>query len=290
MGKKLLFETPALEKETIESLSAKLLSTNEKLAAANAELRRAQKEQSEMLANISHDLRAPLTAIRSTLDYLLSQPKLPQEEYERLLSLMDRRTKTLEELIRDLYELFCIEDSSKELPLETIDAAPFLEEYFYDCLADSRFDSHDMRLELPPALDCKITVDVQRLVRVLDNLFSNAARYTPADSCICLSAELLPASDNPSSVPFLQICVADNGPGIPAEDVPFIFGRTYTVSRARTPGAPGGSGLGLAIVKAIMERHGGTVSCQSESGRGCLFTLTLPASPASPQSAVTPSP
>mgnify|MGYP004530852169 CR=1 FL=1 len=269
--KKIVFETPAIETETIESLSAKLL-------AANAELRHVQKDREEMLSNISHDLRAPLAAIRSSLDYLRTQKNISAEESEKLLALIDRRTQTLENLIQDMYYLFCVEDTSREMQLETIEAAPFLEEYYYDLLADSRFDSHDMCLELSPSLSCQIRVDVQKLVRVLDNLFTNAVKYTPADSRITLHAEMQPICD-PADFPKEQllISVLDNGNGISAADLPHIFNRTYTVSAARTPGASGGSGLGLAIAKAIVERHGGSITCESKVGEGCRFLISLPA-------------
>lgn len=270
MEKKNHFNAPKLESETIESLSAKLLATTVELTRVNRELLRVQKEREEMLSNISHDLRAPITAIRSALDYLRDGEALSPEDMKSTIALIDRRTKTLEDLIQDMYYLFCVEDTSKELNFETVDVGLFLEEYFYDALADNRYDTHDMRLELPDSLDCHIKIDIQKFVRVLDNLFTNAAKYTPTDSRITLSAALSPDSS------FLQISVSDNGPGIPEEALPNIFNRTYTVSSARTPGVAGGSGLGLSIVKAIVERHGGNVSCQSKEGKGCCFTVTLP--------------
>ena len=270
MEKKNHFSTPKLESETIESLSAKLLAATVELTRVNQELLRVQKEREEMLSNISHDLRAPITAIRSALDYLRDGEALSPEDMKSTIALIDRRTKTLEDLIQDMYYLFCVEDTSKELNFETVDVGLFLEEYFYDALADNRYDTHDMRLELPDYLVCHIKIDIQKFVRVLDNLFTNAAKYTPADSRICLSATLSPDSS------FLQISVSDNGPGIPEEALPNIFNRTYTVSSARTPGVAGSSGLGLSIVKAIVERHGGNVSCQSKEGKGCCFTVTLP--------------
>lgn len=270
MEKKNQFNTPLIESETIESLSAKLLSATVELTRVNQELVRVQKERAEMLSNISHDLRAPITAIRSALDYLKDGKNLSPEDLKATIALLDRRTKTLEDLIQDMYYLFCAEDTSKELNLEETDAGLFLEEYFYDTLADSRFDSHDMRLEIPADFNCHIKIDIQKFVRILDNLFTNAAKYTQSDSRITLSANLTP--DNSS----LQISVSDNGPGIPADALSHIFNRTYTVSSARTPGASGGSGLGLSIVKAIVERHGGTVCCDSTEGEGCCFTIVLP--------------
>lgn len=261
-NKKESFNLPLIESETIESLSAKLLTVTSQLTETNKELIRVQKERETMISNISHDLRAPLTAIRSSIDYLMSAKNLSKEDVDSALALMNRRTKILEDLIQDMYYLFSVEDTSKELNLETVDVTPFLEEYFYDTLADTRFDTHDMRLELAENLGCKIRVDIPKLVRVLDNLFTNAAKYTPEDSCIVLESHV------DSSANRLIISILDNGPGIPEESLPHIFQRTYTVSSARTPGAPSGSGLGLSIVKAIMERHGGTVFCESELGKG----------------------
>lgn len=268
--KKEAFSSPSIESETIDILSAKLLAVTAELSATNKELTRIQKEREEMLSNISHDLRAPVTAIRSALDYLTSAKEVSVEEYQTTVALISRRTKTLEDLIQDMYYLFCVEDTSKKLNVETIEAAPFLEEYFYDTLADSRYDTHDMQLVLAEDLNCKINVDIPKLVRVMDNLFTNAAKYTPEDSSITLGAHI----DAESSQ--LVISIADNGPGIPADALPHIFNRTYTVSSARTPGSATGSGLGLSIVKAIMERHGGSAECESKEGEGCKFVLRLP--------------
>ena len=269
--KKNFFEQPLIESETIESLSAKLLIATTKLTESNRELQKLQKERSEMLANISHDLRAPITAIRSAVDYLVNSKNLREDDYTSSLKLIDRRTKTLENLIQDMYYLFCVEDTTRELAMETVDAAMFLEEYFYDAIVDSRYDNYNMILDIEEGLLCQITIDVQKLVRVLDNLFTNAAKYSETGTDIILSACV--SNTQPST---LTISVTDNGKGIPAEALAHIFNRTYTVSSARTPGSETGSGLGLSIVKAIVERHGGTVNCTSEFGKGCCFSFTLP--------------
>ena len=136
---KVSFISPSVEKETIESLSQKLLEVNRQLTEANRELKRVQSEKEEMLSNISHDLRAPITAIRSALDYLNSGQEISLEDYIASLQLIDRRTQTLENLIQDMYYLFCVEDTSRELELVTLEAAPFLEEYFYDMISDKRY-------------------------------------------------------------------------------------------------------------------------------------------------------
>lgn len=271
--KKNAFEQPLIESETIESLSAKLLATTAELMESNRELTRIQNERNEMLANISHDLRAPITAIRSAIDYLTAGKSLSAEDYESSLKLIDRRTKTLEDLINDMYYLFCVEDLSKELSYETVNPAVFFEEYFFDALADSRYDEHILNLEIEESLSCIINIDIQKIVRVMDNLFTNAAKYSPAGTNIDLIVRSLPGLDT------IMVSVKDNGIGIPKEDLPNIFGRTYTVSSARTPNSQSGSGLGLSIVKAIVERHNGTVVCESTMGVGSQFSFSLPCVP-----------
>lgn len=255
------FQAPNIESETIEKLTLQLMQ-------ANNELQKMQRERSEMLANISHDLRAPITAIRSAIDVLLTSQDLSTEDLTSTLQIIDRRTKTLENMIQDMYYLFCVEDTSRDLEFTVLPAAAILEEYFFDAIVDTRYDNHDMQLDLPENLNCNIRVDIQKLVRVLDNLFTNAAKYTPEGSTITLRAR---QEEN-----HLIISVIDTGKGIPPEEVEKLFQRTYTVSKARTPGAAAGSGLGLAIVKAIVERFGGSVHCESIVNVGTTFTLTLP--------------
>lgn len=265
-----VFRSPSLEQNTVEELSRRLLEITAQLNDSNRSLQRLQQERTEMLANLSHDLRAPLTAIRSAVDYLTSGQSLSAQDVKNALSLIDHRTTTLEHLIRDMYELFTLEDSSHTFSFQELDALSFLEEYFYTALPDSRYASHLLQLRAPSDLHATILADPGKLVRVLDNLFGNAVKYAPAGTKIILDAA--PSADRSS----LRISVTDRGPGIPAKDLTQIFDRTYTVSTARTPGSSG-SGLGLSIVKAIVERHGGKVSCESTPGVGSTFLVTLPA-------------
>lgn len=264
---KSVFSTPEIESEKVNELSAKLLEVTEALKKSNDELRRVQREREEMLSNISHDLRAPLTAIRSAMD-CLSLESLTEEERKQYLGTMDRRMKTLENLVADMYYLFCVEDTGKKLDFVKVSAAPFFEEYFIDATTDERYDTKDMQLDLDESLDAEINIDIQKIIRVLDNLFTNAAKYSDDGAMIKLS--VVPVNG------FLQVSVRDTGMGIPEEDVKNVFGRTFTVSSARTPNSATGSGLGLSIAKAIIERHGGTIDCESKLGEGTCFTFTLP--------------
>lgn len=271
--KKNTFTSPDIEHETIEKLSKQLIDTTAELYAANEQLQKEQAQRREMLANISHDLRAPITAIRSCIDYLTSDRIRSKEDLDTSLQLIHRRTLTLENLIQDMYYLFCIEDTSRKLDYTDVDATTFFETYFYDAVCDTRYDNKNMILDLPENISCSLHIDVQKIVRVLDNLFNNAAKYSPDGTDITLHVRLL---DDTSA---LSVSVIDRGIGIPKEALSEIFGRTYTVSSARTPNSATGSGLGLSIVKAIVERHGGIVSCESEEGNGSRFNFTLPCRP-----------
>lgn len=261
------FFSPEIESEKINELSAKLLEVTNALQQSNQELLRVQREREEMLSNISHDLRAPLTAIRSAMDCLTIEP-LTNEERKGYLATMDRRMKTLETLVADMYYLFCVEDTGKKLDFVEVDAAPFFEEYFIDATTDERYDSKDMQLDMDAELDAKISIDIQKIIRVLDNLFTNACKYSGDGAMIKLSVK---PTDG-----FIEVKVTDTGAGIPEEDVQKVFGRTFTVSSARTPNSSTGSGLGLSIAKAIIERHGGNIRCESKLGIGTTFTFTLP--------------
>ena len=260
------YRSPNLESKSVEELTIQLMEAHEKLSAMT-------KEREMMLANISHDLRAPLTAIRSAVDLALSDADLSPSEFRKTLSLIDRRTSTLEDLINDMYYLFCVEDTSHPLNTIQADACTFLEEYYYDAVIDSRYDRFDMQLDVPSDLKCTVSIDPQKMVRVLDNLMTNAARYAGEKATyIRLGARISDTGEAKT----LNISVADNGCGIAPEALPHIFSRTYTVSDARTPGKTSGSGLGLSIAKAIVERHGGSIDVRSKWGEGTEFTVTLP--------------
>ena len=261
------FQSPNLESKTIEELTVQLLETHSKLQVL-------QKERQMMLVNISHDLRAPITVIRSALDLALSTDTFSTDDLLKTLNIIDKRTTVLENLINDMYYLFCVEDASQPLYIQNIDACTFLEEYFYNAIIDTRYDNFDMQLDVPTDLNCTINIEPQKIVRVLDNLMINASKYAGEKASYIRLSTRMQKEDNTSSDCQLIIIVSDDGCGIAPEALPHIFSRTYTVSNARTPGASSGSGLGLSIAKAIVERHGGSINAESTLGKGTSFTNT----------------
>ena len=269
------FISPEIRKNTIEELSKQLLK-------ANSELHKLQEEREIMFANISHDLRAPMTAIRSALDLVLSEDKddISREELISTLELIDRRSKTLESLINDMYYLYRVSSVTEEYHFEKIEVVPFLEEYYYDILADTKYDSFEIKLDIEniPEKTC-IEIDTQKIVRVLDNLFTNAVKYSLKENEDGIENKQqikLKARCN-TETNELIISVIDNGPGIPEKNLPFVFMRTYMVSAARTPeNGKTGSGLGLSIAKTIIEKHNGSIECISEINKWTEFIIRLP--------------
>ena len=252
--------------DTVAELSKKLIEVNTKLQET-------EYERTEMIENISHDLRAPLTAIRSTIDYCMEKScgdklELSHEEMKTMFNLLDSRVKTLEVLIQDLYLMTCIDSGREEFKFEEVPLFQFLEEYFFAVEIDKKYDGYELEMDVPEDEGALVRIDVAKINRVLDNLFTNARKYSDVGSKITLGA-----SQDEKSVSFY---VKDTGRGIPKDSVPVVFDRTYRVSNARTPDKESGSGLGLSIARSIVIAHGGTIECASIEGEGSCFTVTLP--------------
>ena len=269
------FSEPQLN--TIEGLTAKLLEVNHKLQESEA-------ARSRMLENISHDLRAPLTAIRSAVDYLTDikdDSELDGNEIRQIANLLDMRTRTLEVLVSDLYYLTSLDNVNNALKLEQVPLGAFLEEYFLSATIDEKYDERKLDMQIPEGFEYEVMMDVSRLTRVLDNLFTNALKYSNSGDEITLKAyvperaELQTVIEEYDGAEYAAFSVIDTGIGIDAEKVGKVFERTFMVSDARTPSQTTGSGLGLAIAKGIVEKHGGRITCQSEIGKGSCFTVYL---------------
>lgn len=249
-----------------EELQQQLYLANIQLQEANERLRQEERMRTEMFANLSHDLRAPMTALKSSLEYLKTGT-VSEEERASVLELMEKRTEFLQRLIEDIFLLAKMENQDTGLHLETVELGAFLEEYFYSSEADAVYAERSLSLEMEDALSCAVSIDPEMMVRVLNNLFTNALKYSRCGDSIVLSAKTAGET--------VRISVSDTGIGISPEALPHIFERSYRTNKARTPGDDS-SGLGLAIAKKIVERHGGTISCTSSLGQGSTFCIELP--------------
>ncbi|MCX7780960.1 MAG: HAMP domain-containing histidine kinase [Negativicutes bacterium] len=226
-----------------------------------------EQNRREFLANVSHELKTPVAAIQALAESLADGVVTDPAQQKRYINNIVAATGRIGRLIEDLTDLAKLEAGEINIHPDTLELRPFLENHL-DSLSHL-LSEKNLRITIHEKLKTPLVkADPYRLAQVITNLISNAARYAPPASEITLSLQ--------SSGHFTIIKVTDQGPGIPAADLPFIFDRFYRVekSRARTDG---GTGLGLAISKKLMNAMGGGISAESVEGRGATFILTLPA-------------
>lgn len=255
-------------KLTVDELSAALFQANQKLQKKNQELISMQQTQNEIFANISHDLRSPITAIRSGIEYLTTVDHIEEAEKQKIFRLLTTRIIGLEEMINDIFLLTKLGQESIPLEMSTLGVGALLEEYYYNLIADNKYACRQLRMKVPEKFDYEIEADVSKLIRVLDNLFTNAYKYTKDNDVIELGAR--------KDKKMILIWVKDTGIGIPKELCEKVFERSFMVSSARTPEFHQGAGLGLSIARAIITRHGGSIWCESQPSYGSTFYFTLP--------------
>ena len=245
------------------------------LEARTAALSVSDKARRQLLADVSHELMTPLTAIRGYTQ-TLAMPGLAMDEGTRgrYFDIVDRETYKLEAIIGDLLDLAKLEGGGSTLTLEPVPV---------DDLFERIAERHDpvlraRNIELVRSVvpeDLELDADLQRFEQALQNVASNALRHTPDGGRLELRGEK--AGDR------VRIIVRDTGPGIPPEHLPHVFDRFYKADASRTAtGAASGSGLGLSIVRAIVERHGGTVTASNAPDGGAIFEFLLPPAASAP--------
>jgi two-component system sensor histidine kinase BaeS len=230
-------------------------------------LEASDKARRQLLADVSHELMTPLTAMRGYLETLeMAELRLDPPTRERYLRIVDDETQRLERIIGDLLDLARLEGGDPNFRREFVDINALFERVA--ARHERELDERGVRLSRNvDAAATRVLGDPNRLEQVLQNLAANALRHTPTGGEIALRAA---AADSR-----IRITVKDTGPGIDPAHLPLIFDRFHKVDAART--AAGGSGLGLSIVKAIVERHGGTIHAANDPQGGAVFVIDLPA-------------
>ncbi len=219
----------------------------------------------EFVANVSHELKSPLTSIRSLIETLLSGALEDPANNRRFVQLIEEDATRLSCLIDDLLSLSQIESQAVPLKLAVVPLKPLVDSVIASC--QSAMAQRGIRCE--PALPDGLAVhaDADRLRQILANLLDNAIKYNKDHGSIQIAAT--------REGEMVKVTVSDTGIGIPAQDLPRIFERFYRVDKARSREL-GGTGLGLSIVKHLVESHRGTVSVESRFGHGSAFSFTLP--------------
>jgi signal transduction histidine kinase len=228
-----------------------------------ADLEHAEQLRRNLVADVAHELRTPLSNIQGYLEAIRDRVMKPNAATIRSLN---EETALLSRLVDELQELSLAEAGELKLVYQAEDIAKLVKQavtsWQPQVSAKEILLSHDLPDNLP-----LVNIDRQRVNQVLRNLLENAVAHTGKGDTINVAA--MTQGD------WVEVYVSDTGEGIPAEDLPNIFERFYRVDRSRAR-ATGGSGLGLTIARRLVEAHGGKITVQSELGKGSRFSFTLP--------------
>jgi two-component system sensor histidine kinase KdpD len=234
-------------------------------------LRRTDTLRAALLSSVSHDLRTPLSIIKTSITSLLAKEVQWDDEARHIFtSAIERECDRLNSLVEDLLDMSRIEAGALQLEKMWYP----LDELIHDVLGrmSTRFQGRDVQVALPSDLP-PVEIDHVLIDQVLTNLLENAANYTPVESPISISACI--------EEEYVRISVADRGPGIRPEERAYIFDKFYRVLTdvsSSHSSSPHGSGLGLAICRALVEAHEGQIWVEARDGGGAVFHFTLPLS------------
>ncbi len=254
------------------------------------ELRRLESLRRDFIANVSHELKTPLSSIKAYTETLRNGAARDPETSEKFLARIEEQAERLHLLINDMLMLARIESDQQPFDITAVDVSAVVTA----CLDDYRAAAEAKRIELIADSDsqpCRVRADREGLREILNNLIDNAIKYTPEGGRVTVGWNGMPAAeasrestatDNTNSSSgsqqrWVHIYVRDTGIGIKPKDQQRVFERFYRVDKARSREV-GGTGLGLAIVKHLVQSFGGRVSVQSEVGAGSTFTVELPPS------------
>ncbi|MGA7195240.1 MAG: HAMP domain-containing sensor histidine kinase [Anaerolineales bacterium] len=217
--------------------------------------------QQRFLADVSHELRTPLTVIKGNADLMRHMKQFDEES----LSSIDEEAGRLTRLVGGLLLLTQADSGKLTLDKQPLDLDTLLLEVFQEMhiLAGNK-----VHLKIADIDQIQFIGDRDRLKQVLLNLVGNAIQYTPQGGDVLMGLARIGEQ--------ARIIVRDTGPGIPNEDLPFIFDRFYRAEKSRTRSTSPGFGLGLSIAKWIVENHGGTINVESKEGKGTTFAIWLP--------------
>lgn len=228
-------------------------------------LKQLERTREEFVANVSHELRTPLSLIKGYVETLLDGAKDNPEVETKFLQTIQRNSERLQFLIEDLLTISELESGRLKMNLQSVRLRSLVDRVLEDFKTQAESRRVALTNEVP---DLTARADSDRLQQVLGNLIGNAIKYGRSDGHVAVSG-LLSAANS------IELCVHDDGPGIPPESLERVFERFYRVDKARSR-EQGGTGLGLSIVKHIVQSHGGKVWAKSELGKGAAFYFTLP--------------
>ncbi|MDT7603021.1 MAG: hypothetical protein QOF61_1018 [Acidobacteriota bacterium] len=255
------------KREELERLNRELNDSNRELEEANAKLRELAELKEEFLAVTTHDLRSPLTVISGVISFF-SSGRLGEltPEQQNMVSMMERNTQNLIELVNDLLDSAKIESGTLKLDLAPVTLPALVGETCEAMGTMAREKGVTVDCHFPDDLP-KVTADRAKLHRILVNLVSNAVKFTQKGG----SVDIRGAREGK----MIRVAVSDTGVGVPPQDLARLFDK-YEQAGTRAPRRETGTGLGLYITRQLVELHGGKISVESMVGKGSTFSFTIP--------------
>jgi signal transduction histidine kinase len=255
------------KRDELERVNGQLNETNRELNEANAKLRELSEMKEEFLALTTHDLRSPLTVISGVISFFTSG-RLGElsPEQKNMVSMMERNTQSLIELVNDLLDASKLESGTIRLEIASIDLRGVLDE-LRETMEPLAKEKEIELVETLPADLPPVQADRAKLRRIILNLLSNALKFTRKGGRVEVRVEREAGQ--------VRISVSDTGVGIAPEDVARLFDK-YEQARSRATRGEKGTGLGLYITRQLLELHGSEIKVESQVGKGSTFSFTLP--------------
>jgi two-component system sensor histidine kinase ResE len=227
----------------------------------------AQRSQRDFVANVSHELKTPLTSIQGFAQAILDGTAASSESRRQAAQVIYDEAGRMHRLALDLLDLARLEGGTAEMDMSAVDVGALLRGIIERFSLQAQKANVDLRVMVPENVPA-LVADGDRLAQVFTNLVDNALKFTPANGQVTLSARIDGA--------WIEFEVADSGVGVGSEALPRLFDRFYQADPARAGGENHGAGLGLAIAQEIVQAHGGKIGVRSSVGHGTTFTIRLP--------------
>ena len=251
----------------IKELTNRFNLMNVRLNEAFNQIKQAETSRRELVANISHDLRTPMSSIKAFVTAIQDGVVEDDATFQRYLRTIGLETERLDQLVQQLFQLSILDSGGIQFTYELIRVDELLLAVLEHEQIHLEQKNINIDVNLPKQIPA-IKVDHLYFQKVLFNLLDNAIRFSEEGGLITLVVVTLPDQK-------IEISIRDEGEGISKEELPHIFERTYRVEKSRNQKF-GGGGLGLAIAKTIVERHNGVITVISEVGKGSEFSIVIP--------------
>ena len=226
-----------------------------------------QRSQKDFVADVSHELKTPLTSIQGFAQAILDDTANTPEARKQAAQIIYDESGRMHRMALDLLDLARFESGIADLKMSQVDVSALLQNIVNKFTPQAQQSNIELHVNIPDELPM-LLADGDRLAQVFTNLVDNALKFTPANGTVTLTAKPVGAE--------MELSITDTGSGVPEDALPRLFDRFYRVDQSRVGGKKHSTGLGLAIVKEIVQAHGGRIGVRSQAGQGTTFIIHLP--------------